>query len=78
MFKSIVSKITGDPAQRTMSKYQSLVDEVNALEPEYQQMSDDDLRAVTAEFREELQQAVDELLHYPPAVVAKAKAAMKH
>ncbi len=29
-------------------------------------------------YGEELQQAVDELLHYPPAVVAKAKAAMKH
>ncbi len=45
MFKSIVSKITGDPAQRTMSKYQAMVDEINALEAEYQQMSDDELRA---------------------------------
>jgi preprotein translocase subunit SecA len=61
MFKSLVSKFTGDPAQRTMSKYQALVDEVNALEPEYQQMSDDELRAVTAEFRAELQESVKEL-----------------
>ena len=28
MFKSIVSKIAGDPAQRTMSKYQAMVDEI--------------------------------------------------
>jgi preprotein translocase subunit SecA len=61
MFKSIVSKFTGDPAQRTMSKYQALVDAVNALEPEYQQMSDDQLRAVTVEFRGELQEAVKDL-----------------
>jgi preprotein translocase subunit SecA len=61
MFKSIVSKFTGDPAQRTLSKYQALVDEVNALEPEYQQMSDDELREVTTEFRTELQEAVKDL-----------------
>ena len=61
MFKSIVSKFTGDPAQRTLSKYQALVDEVNALEPDYQQMSDDELRAVTTEFRAELQASVKDL-----------------
>ena len=41
MFKSIVSKIAGDPVQRTVSKYQAMVDEINTLEPEYQQMSDE-------------------------------------
>ena len=61
MFKSIVSKFTGDPAQRTLSKYQALIDEVNALEPEYQAMSEDDLCHVTAEFREELQESVKDL-----------------
>jgi preprotein translocase subunit SecA len=61
MFKSIVSKFTGDPAQRTLAKYQALVDEINALEPEYQQMSDAELRAVTAEFRAELQESVKDL-----------------
>src|SRR5512136_115065 len=61
MFKSIVSKFTGDPAQRTLSKYQAMVDEINALEPEYQQMSEAELREVTAEFRAELQEAVKEL-----------------
>jgi preprotein translocase subunit SecA len=74
MFKSIVSKFTGDPAQRTMSKYQGLVDEVNALEPEYQQMSDDELRAVTAEFRAELQEAVKELRERREAARTAAQA----
>src|SRR5512136_3186900 len=61
MFKSIVSKFTGDPAQRTLSKYQAMVDEINALEPEYQQMSDDELREVTTEFRAGLQESVRDL-----------------
>jgi len=36
--------LSGDPAQKTMSKYQSGA-EVNALEAEYEKMSDDELRA---------------------------------
>ena len=50
MFKSIVSKLSGDPAQKTMSKYQDMVAEVNALEAEYEKMSDDELRGVTLNF----------------------------
>ncbi len=61
MFKSIVSKFTGDPSARTASKYQSLVAEVNALESEYEHMSADELRQVTAEFREELRESLQEL-----------------
>ena len=60
MFKSIVSKFTGDPAQKTMAKYQVMIDEVNALEAEYEHMSDEDLRAVTAEFREDLRESLAE------------------
>ena len=60
MFKSIVSKFTGDPAQKTMAKYQALVDEVNALEAEYERMSEEELRGVTAEFREDLRESLQE------------------
>src|SRR5512140_1102427 len=60
MFKSIVSKFSGDPAQKTMSKYQAMVDEVNALEAEYEHMSDEELRGVTTEFREDLRESLQE------------------
>ncbi|HZY41053.1 MAG TPA: preprotein translocase subunit SecA, partial [Anaerolineae bacterium] len=40
---------------------QPVVDSINALEAEYQALSDDDLRAITTEFREELDAAVTEL-----------------
>lgn len=61
MFKAIVSKFTGDPAQRTLAKYQALLDEVNALEPEYRAMSEEELRHLTTEFREELRASVKDL-----------------
>jgi len=60
MFKSIVSKLSGDPAQKTMSKYQAMVAEVNALEAEYEKMSDDELRVVTTEFRDDLRESLQE------------------
>ncbi len=37
-----------DPAERTRKQYQSRVDEINALEPSMQQLSDDQLRELTA------------------------------
>ena len=60
MFKSIVSKLSGDPAQKTLAKYQAMVAEVNALEAEYEKMSDDELCGVTVEFRDDLRESLQE------------------
>jgi preprotein translocase subunit SecA len=60
MLKNIFTKISGDPGSRTAGKYQAIVDEINALEPEFEQMSDDELRALTAEFRTELEEELKE------------------
>ncbi len=73
MFKSIVSKITGDSATRTASKYQAIVEEVNQLEAEYERMSDDELRNVTAEFREELRETLQEVREQMEAARAEAQ-----
>jgi preprotein translocase subunit SecA len=61
MLKTLFTKITGDPNLRAVGKMQPIVDEINALEAEYEGMSNDELRAVTAEFRAELDEAVREL-----------------
>ena len=74
MFKSIISKFTGDPATRTASKYQDVVDAVNALEPEYERMSADELRNVTAEFRAELNESLQELRERMESARAEAQA----
>ena len=40
-----------DPAEATRKKYQARVDQINALEPGISALSDDQLRAKTAEFK---------------------------
>ncbi len=60
MFKNLFGKLAGDPNARLISKMQPLVDEISGLEPDYQALSDDDLRAVTADFRAELDEALAE------------------
>ena len=54
MFRNIVKSIFGDPMQRALSDYQERVDRINALEPIMQRQSDDDLRAMTADFKAQL------------------------
>ncbi len=41
-----------DPSEGTRKKYQSRVDQINALEPSMQALTDDQLRAKTQEFKE--------------------------
>ncbi|MBX2859857.1 MAG: preprotein translocase subunit SecA [Vampirovibrio sp.] len=49
-----VNKILGDPNERKIKRLQGLVDEISDKEHEMQQLSDDDLRRKTDEFRQEL------------------------
>ena len=44
----------GDPHRRDIKRYQSIVDEINALEDEISQLTDEQLRDKTREFRERL------------------------
>jgi preprotein translocase subunit SecA len=62
---------------RTLKSLQELVPDINALEPELQKLSDDDLRAKTAEFRERLENGspLDDLLI--PAFAVMREAAMR-
>ena len=50
MFKSI-AKLFGGSDERVIKKMRPLVDEINALEPRFERLSDDDLRAKTEDFR---------------------------
>ncbi|MHB1296340.1 MAG: preprotein translocase subunit SecA [Anaerolineae bacterium] len=52
--------LTGDPNKREVQRLQPLVDQINALEPAMQALSDEGLRALTAEFREQLRSVSDE------------------
>ncbi len=49
--KRILSKVLGDPNEKAVKELRPQVEEINALEPEFERMSTADLRAMTEEFR---------------------------
>ena len=51
MFHKIVAKIFGTKNERELKRIQPRIGEINALEPEMQKLSDEQLRAKTEEFR---------------------------
>src|SRR5690606_27612075 len=69
--------VFGDSNEKQVKKYQWVVKEVNALEPEFQALSDDELKAKTVEFRERLAEGedLDDLL--PEAFAAVREAARR-
>jgi len=52
MFKKLITKIVGDSNKKLIDSLRPVVEDVGELEPQLQQMSDDELRAKTAELRD--------------------------
>jgi preprotein translocase subunit SecA len=55
----LLTKVFGSSNQRFLKSVQSLVSEVNEFEPEVKKLSDDQLRAKTAELKERVQRALE-------------------
>ncbi|GGA34908.1 preprotein translocase subunit SecA [Pelagibacterium lentulum] len=51
---ALARKLFGSANDRRVRRYQPKVDAINALEPEFEKLSDDQLRAKTDEFRDQL------------------------
>lgn len=70
----IAKKIFGTENERTLKKLRPIVDKVNALEPRFEAMSDDALRAQTAVYRARLEkgETLDDLLPEAFATVREA------
>ncbi len=64
MFASIVKKFVGSRNDRELKKIRPVVEAVNALEPTVSSLTDEQLRAKTAEFRQRIDQgaSLDDLL----------------
>ncbi len=64
MIKNILTKLFGSRNQRILKRLNKLVEQINAFDAEYSQLSDVALQAKTAEFRERLNQGakLDSLL----------------
>ncbi|MGP1678933.1 MAG: DEAD/DEAH box helicase, partial [Burkholderiales bacterium] len=74
MFTRILTRIFGSRNDRLIKRYNKSVQQINALEPEISALSDEALRAKTAEFKERLAkgEVLDDLLAEAFAVVREA------
>ena len=74
MFKKLVSKFVSDPNKKIITSLMPVVEEVAAIEPQMQQLSDDGLRAKTAELKDRhaAGESLNELLPEAYALVREA------
>ncbi len=74
MVSKFLSKIFGSRNERLLRRLRSIVEKINALEPDYTALSDDGLRAKTEEFRRRIADGatVDDLLPEAFAAVREA------
>src|SRR5271156_1053715 len=76
-FDSVMKRVFGSSNDRRLKGYRPKVAAINALEPEFEALSDDELRAKTAELRAELAagKKLDDLI--APAFAAVREAAKR-
>ena len=70
---NILKKIFGDGNQRQLNRIQKTVDEIEALEPTFENISDTELKNKTEEFKERYQngETLDDLLPEAYAAVRR-------
>ncbi|MGB3128589.1 MAG: preprotein translocase subunit SecA [Dehalococcoidia bacterium] len=75
MFKRL-TRIMGDSNERELKRLQPIVETINVLEPDFERLSDDELREKTSEFKGRLEngESLDDLL---PEVFAAVREAAK-
>ena len=59
MFSKILTKVIGSRNDRTLRKLRKIVDQINKLEPQFESLQDEELKAKTIEFRARLDQGED-------------------
>ncbi len=71
---NVVEKLFGTHSDRELKRIEPIVDQIEALEPEMQKLSDEELKAKTPEFRQRLSEGetLDDLLPEAFAVVREA------
>ncbi len=74
MFKNLMKTLAGNPYERELERYKEILSRVNALEPEMQERSDDDLRALTDDLRAQVQDWVAEIEDREAFLAAEAEA----
>ena len=74
MIFDFLTRVFGSKNDREIKKIQPIVEQINALEPGIQAMSDDDLKRQTARFKERMKQGetIEDLLPEAFATVREA------
>lgn len=74
MIGNLLTKVLGTRNDKELKKRQPIIDKINSLEPEIKNLSDDQLRAKTEEFRERLSKG-EELMSLIPEAFAVVREA---
>ncbi len=74
MFKKISKLFGSDPHKRKISEFTAIADQINGLEPDFEKLNDEQLKAKTTEFRSRLAkgETLDDLLPEAFATVREA------
>ncbi len=76
MITSLLTRIVGSSNDRTLKKLRKIVKQINAMEPQFEALSDAELKAKTVEFRTRLEQG-EELEQLLPEAFATVREASK-
>ena len=74
MLKNIVTKVFGTADEREIKKMRKVVEKINAIEPEFEKLTDEELQHKTVEFKERLEKSetLDDILVEAFATVREA------
>ena len=61
MFNKVVAAVFGTSNEREIKRILPLVEQINSLEPAMKQLTDEQLRAKTEEFRQRIRERVDSI-----------------
>ncbi len=76
MITSLLTRIVGSSNDRTLKKLRKIVKQINAMEPQFEALSDAELKAKTVEFRARIEQG-EELEQLLPEAFATVREASK-
>ncbi len=74
MLSKLITKVIGSRNDRTLRRLRKIVNEINSLEPKFEALSDEELKAKTAEYRARIEQgeSLDTILPEAFATVREA------
>lgn len=75
MLPKLLTSIFGSRNERLLKQYRRTVQQINALEPKYEALTDDELRAQTAAFKERIAGGASVTTSCPRRLRSAARAA---